>query len=244
MPATDAFDLAAWPSAVAALVRDADRPVDALFDMDGTLLDGDIGDDMVAWLLQRGHHPDPFRSKAPDFDTYRRITRGWEHRWQTELCAQVLVGLTPEEVDGHARELLSAGLGFRRPVLGLALALQAAGHRVWILTGSAEHLARTVATAAGLDPERCIGVRLAQDPDSGRLTDRIVPPVSFGAGKVIAARTRVGRAPGLALGDSRTDLHILRSADVAVAVPPAEGPLAEAARALGIPLRLPADLGG
>jgi len=233
-----------WPDPVARLADGPSDPVDILFDMDGTLLDGDIGDALVGWLMERGHHPEPFATRAPDFDTYFEVTRGWEREDQSVLCARIIVGLTPAELDAQVDACRRARVPWRKPVLALARKLHALGHRVWILTGSAEPLARVVARAAGLDPDRCIGIRLARDAQTGRYTERIVPPVSFGVGKVVAARTRLGRSPGLALGDSLSDLHILRTARVGVAVPPAVGRLTAVAAAAGVHVRLPDQLGG
>lgn len=238
------FDPACWPEAVARLATAATEPLDVLFDMDGTLLDGDIGDELVGWLMERGHHPEPFASEAPDFRTYHRRTRGWEREDQSVLCARIIVGLTPGELAGHVDRCRRARVPWRRPVVALARRLHRLGHRVWILTGSAEPLARVVAEAAGLDPARCIGIRLAVDPETGAYTERVVPPVSFGVGKVIAARARLGRTAALALGDSLSDMHILRTAEIGVAVPPAAGPLVEVARRAGVHVRLPEQLGG
>lgn len=231
-----------WPPAVQALtVGPADPPVDCVFDMDGTLLDGDLGDEMVGWLLAAGHRPAWLLSQVGDHAGYVDATRGWDTPHQFLLCAAVLEGLTAAQVDEAAAACIAAHIRLREPIVALARAMAAAGHRVWILTGSAEPLGQAVAGMLGLSRDRVVGLRL--DRADGRFLPRALPPITCGPGKVDACRARIGPSPGFAIGDAHTDIPILSAAAAAVAVPPPGGRLIAAAADAGIPVRLPADLG-
>ena len=238
------LDLDRWPAPVAALAVRGTPPADAVFDMDGTLLHGDLGDELVGWLLERGHLPPAFRARAPDHDAYLAATRGWDTVEQFILCGLIIEGLTLAELAPQVRACMDDRVPLRQPVVALARALRRVGHRVWILTGSAEPIARVVAEVIGLDPERTIGLRLAHNPRTGRYTDQVVPPVTFGPGKVLAARARIGPELAVAIGDAYTDLPLLEQAQVGVAVPSRDRRLVPLAAARGIPVRLPKDLGG
>ena len=238
------FDPRPWPAAVVALLETGAAPVDAVFDMDGTLLGRDIGDELVGWLLERGHHPPAFAARAADHAAYVQAVRGWDTPDQFVLSAIIAQGLTLDELAAQVRACLTARIPLRGPVVALARALDAAGHRVWILTGSAEVVGRAVAAELGLDPDRVVGLRLAIDPETGRITDRVIPPVTCGDGKVHAATSRIGPRVGFTIGDSWTDLPLLQAAAIGVAVPSLDGRLGPLARAAGIPVLLPDDLGG
>lgn len=238
------LDLARWPAAVAALAAPGSPPIDAVFDMDGTLLGADLGDELVGWLLARGHLPPAFRARAPDLAAYQAATHGWDTVEQFILCSLVIEGLTEGELALQVRACLADRVPLRRPVVALARALARVGHRVWILTGSAEPIARVVAAVLGLDPARTVGLRLDRDPDTGRFRDRVLPPVTFGRGKVDAALARIGPDIGFSIGDSYTDLPLLERAHVAVAVPSLDGRLGPLAAASGIAVRLPEHLAG
>jgi len=237
-------DLTRWPPAVAALCQPGCAPIDAIFDMDGTLLQVDLGDELVAHLLAAGHRPPAFMARAPTLAAYQQATRGWNDLDQFILCGLITQGLTDAELDLSVRSCLAQRVPLRVPVVALARAMVAAGHRVWILTGSAQAIGKALARSLGLDDQRVVGLRLAADPQTGRYTDQVLPPVTFGSGKVDAARQRICLTPGFAIGDAHTDLPLLRAATVAVAVPSLDGRLGPLARAAGVPVRQLEDLGG
>ncbi len=209
--------------------------------MDGTLLAEDLGDELVAFLWERGHRPAEWQRRCRDLEGYRALTRGWDTPEQFVLCALAIEGLDAEGLGTEVRACLAARVPLRDPIVALARELRAAGHRVWILTGSAEAIGRVVADHLGLDPARVIGLRLEED-EAGRFTSRPIPPIPCGPGKVEAAEARIGRPIAFTIGDSWTDLPLLQRAACAVAVPKLDGRLGPLARAAGIPVLLPEDL--
>ena len=127
------------------------------------------------------------------------------------MAAQALAGLSPAEVEAIGTEVLERGEVRLNPhTVELAQALSRR-HRVWILTGSAEFFGRVAATRMGI--ERVVGMRLREV--EGRLSDELLPPCTCGEGKVIATRQLISERPVFAIGDSPTDLPILRMAAVA-----------------------------
>ena len=186
------------------------EPGDAIFDMDGTLIRGDIGESVMFRVLERADLPAEARRHLGDADR-----RAAYH----ELCArdfclagdialQALAGLTVARVEALVAECLAAGdVSINEPVLGLARALQAR-HRVWILTGSGEIIGRAMGQHLGID--RVVGLRVRLDGD--RLTEEIISPCTCGKGKVEAAQALISARPVFSIGDSPTDLPLLRTA--------------------------------
>lgn len=206
-PMSSPFDLARG-CAEAADRALAVPPGEAMFDLDGTLIEGDIGEAVLELAVAR-------RAAPWDWEAYHALirtddpaerTRGSVR--QAELAAQALAGLTVAEAEqlvdeAFARDMVRP----QAPVCELAHRL-ARHHRVWILTGSAEVLGRAVAPRLGLD--RVIGLRLAFDGPA--LTDRIVPPLTMAASKINAAWVATGRVPAFAIGDSPWDAPLLMHA--------------------------------
>ncbi len=234
----------ASPGARAALASPGARAADVVFDMDGTLLAEDLGDELVAFLLEGGHRPPTWLERCGDLEGYRRLTRGWDTPDQFVLCALAIEGLDEAELERQVLACLAARVPLRGPIVALARQMAEVGHRVWILTGSSEGIGRAVARHLGLDPQRVIGLRLAQDPATGRFGSTPLPPIPCGAGKVQAAHQRIGAPVAFTIGDSWTDLPLLAEASLALAVPKLDGRLGPLARQAGIPVLSPVDLGG
>jgi phosphoserine phosphatase len=186
-------------------------PGDAIFDLDNTLLVGDIGESTLRRLV---HRLPPRAASALGTENpwaaYEALAaRDW--CGAGDLAAQALAGLRPSEVEALAQEVLESGdvrLNPRTVELAQELSRR---HRVWILTGSAELLGRVAAARMGI--ERVVGLRLREV--EGRLSDELVPPRTCGEGKVLAARQLISERPVFAIGDSPTDLPVLRLAAVA-----------------------------
>jgi HAD superfamily phosphoserine phosphatase-like hydrolase len=184
---------------------------DAIFDLDGTLIRGDIGDSTFRRLL--GQLPPSVRAVLGSENPWAR----YEEIVRADFCAagdlagKGLAGRTIAEVEALVEEAFATGdVELNTPVVELARALQAR-HRVWILTGSAEVLGRAVGRRLGID--RVVGLRLRMDGD--RFTDELLPPCTCGEGKVQAAKLWISEQPVFAIGDSPTDLPVMRTARVA-----------------------------
>jgi phosphoserine phosphatase len=186
-------------------------PGDAVFDLDNTLLLGDIGEATLRRLLHR--LPPRAASLLGTTEPWAAYEALAARDWCAagDVAAQALAGMSPTEVEALAADVLDRGEVRLNPhTVELARAL-ARHHRVWILTGSAELLGRVAGARMGI--ERVIGLRLREV--GGRLTDELLPPRSCGEGKVLATRQLISEHPVFAIGDSPTDLPVLRLATVA-----------------------------
>jgi phosphoserine phosphatase len=190
---------------------DALPPGDAVFDLDNTLLVGDIGEATLRRLLHR--LPPKAAAALGTTDPWAAYEALAARDWcgAGDVAAQALAGLSPAEVEAIGSEVLERGEVRLNPhTVELAQALSRR-HRVWILTGSAELLGRVAAKRMGI--ERVVGLRLREV--DGRLSDELLPPCTCGEGKVTATRQFISERPVFAIGDSPTDLPILRLATVA-----------------------------
>lgn len=195
-------ETAIWdpPPAQVIAALDACAPGDVIAtDADGTLWRGDVGDDVMRWAIEQ-------RGLNLDLAAYLAL----EHTDYAEGCfqsARVLAGLSDLD-DGSRSALLGAWIAARvRPRAWLVEALKRAEDRgviVVVVTAAPEAAVSRVVRALGLGWP-VIGVRAEAD---GALIEPA--PVDAGKPKALAAR---GYAPAqIALGDTRYDLPLLRSA--------------------------------
>lgn len=184
-------------------------PGEALFDMDGTLLAGDVGESVTRLLHDAGRLSPELDAAlgGRDWDRYRALSPVD----QAILCARSLAGTTQREIDARVDEAFATGMVTPRPEVVELAAAMGAHHRVWVLSGSAE--AVVIPAAARLGLSRVMGLRSAWEGD--RLTDRVEHPVPTDEGKIRVAWWRLGRRPVFAIGDSPWDLPLLRHARVA-----------------------------
>lgn len=184
-------------------------PGEALFDMDGTLIEGDIGESTVAILHERGE-------LAPRWDDAFG-GRGWERYKQLDpigqavLCARALEGRTADDLAHVVDIAFAEGRVAPRPAVCELAAWTALRHRVWVLSGSPELVVQAAAPRVGI--HRVLGLRSVMRGPA--LTDAVEHPVPTDQGKVQVAWWRTGRRPVFAIGDSPWDLPILRAARVA-----------------------------
>lgn len=148
----------------------------------------------------------------------RRITRlgidgamDWEEGFRRR--ARLLTGLDRREVEARARHLrLVPG------ALGFVKSLKGRGHRVGLVTGGPQEMARVASRLFGAD-EAVANEFLYED---GRFTGDVVvrvTPATKGTHALLMAE-RLGVAPGdtVAFADGVMDRELLRSAGVALGV--------------------------
>jgi HAD superfamily phosphoserine phosphatase-like hydrolase len=208
----------------------------AVFDADGTVWAGDLGEEVLQALQARGRLP-----HAPP-DAFRR----YEALLATDpaaafaFCVEALREVEVSEVERAAREVFFARLAPRIfPGVRAAIrVLREAGAEVLLVSASAAATLRAVAPEIGLEASAVLAVEGVVDP-CGRFTGEVVPPVTCSAGKVEAIRARLGaRRPALAFGNSLFDREMLLLAERAVLVAPrgSEGPAVGLAKASGWPI--------
>lgn len=188
---------------------DALPPGEAVFDLDGTLILGDVGESVLRLLIARGPLP-PLARATLGVDAPWAAYEALDHVTQSVVAAEALQGLTPREAEALVDTAFADGsIAPNPPVCELAAAI-ARRHRVWMLTGSAEVLGRAVGPRVGV--RHVTGVRVAVA--DGRFTGRVLEPVPVAAGKIAVSWMVHGRRPVFAIGDSPWDAHILRLARV------------------------------
>jgi phosphoserine phosphatase len=198
----------------------------ACFDADGTIWTEDIGEALFRWLsaggLLSGIDPrrDPFDVWA-EYEERVRKNRSDGYAW----AVQCMAGLAETDVRRWCRQMAVAWPNYRPEMVQLIGGLSKSGFEVWLVSASNAWIIEAAAPLVGAAPAHVLGIRVAVD--SAKLTDRIVPPVTCGAGKVDAIAAHIGRRPDLAFGDSMGDREMLESATVPLAIGRRDRPGAE-----------------
>jgi HAD superfamily phosphoserine phosphatase-like hydrolase len=193
--------------ALASIVRTAPPGALATFDWDNTCMTGDIGEAVLEDL-----------DAADDGErlaTYERMCVEQGKHAAYAWCAYQVAPRSPEaarQLADHAfsTRIADGRMRVRPEIVELISAMHAHGWEVWVVSASEERLVRALAPRYGIDPERVIGMRLADD--GGVLQPRLDGPNTFRQGKVDAIDQRIGRRPRFAAGDAETDLEMLGAA--------------------------------
>ncbi len=224
------------PDALAERIRDAGREAPggvAAFDADGTLWREDVGEAFLRHLVSLGwvrlpDGGDPYEAYERAVDRDRAA--GYAY------AAQLQVGLEVDRVGAEARRFAASWVPPRRIAATARLRelCESAGLRTAVVSASAIPIVIAAAPLAGVAPDRCHGIEVAVR--AGRFTADLVPPITYGGGKLEAIRKE--GAIVLACGDSfNGDLAMLQAARIPVAVAPRSGsPLAAEARRQGWPV--------
>jgi len=194
-----------------ARVRDGEfeQPT-AVFDFDGTICRDDVGERFLRWLIE--HRKLQGVDYASDIYGDYEATLQRDHALGYSHTVALMRGIREDELRAWCGEFgrtHTESLVFSRQ-LGLIRELRAAGVDVWIVSASCEWLIVAVAPHIGVEIDRGVGVR--SEVVDGVLTDRIIPPVTYRAGKVQAIQERIGRDVHFAAGNAMTDLEMLQAA--------------------------------
>jgi phosphoserine phosphatase len=202
-----------------ALLAEGGRGRPVVFDADGTLWRGDVGEDLLRLLGQR-------RMLGPASDgvsaKYERLLEA-DHPAAYAFAVEVMAGLDEQELQRTCDEFFAQryeGRIFRfvRPLLA---SLTGAGFVPWIVSASPRWAVLPGARSLGVEARHVIGV--CCDVVDGKLSGNVLLPVACGPGKVEwLARHRV--TPVLAFGNGDLDLDMLAAAKAAVVVAPHGGP--------------------
>lgn len=211
------------PDLLAALERlSPSEPKIAAFDMDDTLLVGDIGDAVFAQLISEG-------KLAPlDWDEYQALLAS-DYLEGCKYPVRAMAGLTVEQVIQTTRRVLELDEPFvlvpgaqtqvplPRPnetMLSLVRRLQAGGYDVYVITATNVWSARwVVAEVFGIPEENVLGIeaKLVKNDENDELTAELQEPVTVGEGKVLALKDCIGeQRPLIAAGNSASDYALLR----------------------------------
>lgn len=185
-------------------------------DADKTLWAGDIGEAFLQSLARQGVLVAP-DAQGDVWGTYERKVAANQtdgYAW----AVQAMAGLTESYVRECARVCAETFVAREAFPAFRALVKKAKliGAQVWVVSASNQWIVEAGAELMGIDSERVVGIRVAVD--DGVLTNRVIDPVSNGAGKVAAIRKYIGRKPTLVTGDSSGDFEMLDDAATAVLV--------------------------
>lgn len=182
-----------------------------VFDADGTLWRGDVGEDFLRWAIHQ-------RFIDAKYETYEALL-SQSHARAYGWAVEVMAGLREDEVLEHTRRFFKERFSgrifpFVRPLLA-----KLSAHPVWICSASPWWVVVPGAEALGVPLSQVIGVRC--DVVDGRLTGTVHQPVPCGEGKVTWLQ-RASLTPGLAVGNGDLDLDMLTFAKRPLVVTPAD----------------------
>ncbi|MFO0597408.1 MAG: haloacid dehalogenase-like hydrolase [Myxococcaceae bacterium] len=182
-----------------------------VFDADGTLWRGDVGEDFLRFAFHRRLFPGEYA------DYERHLARSASHAygWAVEIMRGLDEATLQRTCDEFFEQRFKGRVfGFVRPVLAR---LRAAGATVWICSASPRWAVLPGARALGIAPEHVIGVSCAVT--EGALTGQLDAPVPVGPGKVTWLERRAVK-PLLAVGNGDFDLDMLAAAELALVIAP------------------------
>jgi phosphoserine phosphatase len=195
------------------LKSDASRT--AVFDADGTLWRGDIGEDFLRYLAA---------NKVVSAGAYSNYDSLLEHDPLDAyaFAVRVMAGLREVELESlcatfFAERYLGRVFPFVRPLFEM---MRCEGVALWVCSASPRWIVEAGARALGVEPEHVIGVDA--DVHSGVLTDTLRLPVTAGPGKV-QWLSRRGVTPGFAAGNGELDIDMLKVASHRLVVAPPDG---------------------
>lgn len=210
-----------------------------VFDGDGTLWTGDIGDDFFdaliddARLTPLAHEALVREATAAQIDATgtpmeiaRRIHRAYlAHEFPEERCCEIMAwaaaGWTKDELDAFAGRVMNAlELEHRLHAEALRVARWArqSGIDVHLVSASPRAIVEQAARVVGIDH---VSSACEVVDDSGRVRTEVHRPIPYGPGKVTRLREKLGGRPlYAAFGDNAFDVAMLQDARVPVAVRP------------------------
>jgi phosphatidylglycerophosphatase C len=212
-------------------------------DGDGTLWQGDVGEDFFFAFLDHGRVELPARDAirrdalehglsdaGTGVDVARRIYAAYidglfpEERL-CELMTWCFAGWRRSEVAAFAREVVD-GERLRNRLHGEVLRVlervRAAGIETVLVSASPVAVVREAGSHVGFDEDHVVAAHPGYDGHV--IMPRVDRPIPYAAGKVTRLRERIGRERVLyaAFGDNAFDVAMLSSAYISVAVRPKE----------------------
>lgn len=214
-------DLSFLPADIADIVWPLlDEPNDIVFDGDGTLWAGDVGEEFLKRV--DGSRALPKFPHGGAWEAYLRVqTASMDAAY--EFSTTVLEGMTEREILFHAQSVVAQmANSFYEPMKRLVDVLHQMKQRVWVVSASNVWCVRYAAGCLGIPVERVLAVNLLLGK-GGRYSSEVVRPAPIGRGKAEAIRS-AGFYPALAAGNNIHDKALLESAPVAFVVTPAISP--------------------
>jgi phosphatidylglycerophosphatase C len=229
---------------IIARIKDAiaERPGGVLaFDGDGTLWDGDVGEDFYFGFVDRGEFRQPalaqMQREALEFglsaqgtgqelarSLYKDYLAGkYPEERVCELMTWVCADWTRSEVDAFAAKVIAeSGLAARlhKEVRKVVLWAEKSGIETFLVSASPWAIIEHAARVVGLPPTHIIAAQPRYMAD--RMLPEVERPIPYGPGKVSHLRQRIGSTREIyaAFGDNAFDIALLSEAFIPVAVRP------------------------
>jgi len=196
------------------LARLRGEPGLVAFDADGTLWEGDIGEEVFRALISEDRlvdpPPDPWaqytrlvkRAPAEGFAFTGRVMRGLSEADLREVSNRVFRRAIERRVFPEMRWLVRE--------------LRGRGWEIYVVSASNRWSVETAVESLDLPPARVIALDVGVA--AGKLTGEVREPIPALAGKPALLQAVAGRAPDLAFGNSVLDLPLLLSAALPIAV--------------------------
>jgi phosphoserine phosphatase len=204
------------PSLIESVLRLSPRL--AVFDCDGTLWSGDVGEGFFDWELKHGVVSDEIvqRMRARYVD-YKAGKVG-----EDDMCGEMVTmhkGLREADVLRLSGQYFEENFVSRifPEMKRLVAELRASGCDVWAVSSSNEWVIREAMVHVGIDQEQILAA--AVEIENGVVTDRLIR-VPSGIGKPKAILEVIGRPPDAGFGNSKLDTEMLAISRYALAVNP------------------------
>lgn len=191
-------------------IKNANKPLIAAFDADGTLWDTDLGENFFNHQIDNKQVPLP----SDPFEHYLEMKKiNNDPRSAYVWLAQINQGKSLEQVRKWAEDAFN--LIKPNPIFSeqqkLVDLLKNHGAQIYIVTASIKWAVEPGAVALGLGAENVIGVETLVQ--GGLITDKPVLPITYRAGKVEALLARTNQiSPFLASGNTMGDFELLENA--------------------------------
>jgi phosphoserine phosphatase len=201
----------------------------AVFDADGTLWRGDVGED----FLRHAIHTRLFEASYERYEHLLAESAPRAYAYCVEVMRELPESVLEERCAAFFKERYTGRIfSFVQPLLAR---LQAAGCPVWICSASPRWSVVPGALALGIPEDRVIGVSC--EVRDGRLSGEVNQPVPVGPGKVTWLQ-RSNLTPVLGVGNGDFDVDMLAFAKHALVISPPDSrnQLVHTARERGWPV--------
>lgn len=191
-------------------LKQAQKPLIAAFDADGTLWDTDLGENFFHYQIDQKHVPLP----PNPFEHYLEMKKiNDDPRAAYVWLAQINQGKTLAQVRTWANEAFQTIRP--NPIFSeqqrLIELLKNHGAQIYIVTASIKWAVEPGAIALGLTTDNVIGVET--EVNSGIITDKPVLPITYRTGKIEALLMHTKNVhPFFASGNTMGDFELLENA--------------------------------
>lgn len=191
-------------------LKNAQKPLIAAFDADGTLWDTDLGENFFHYQIDQKHVPLP----ANPFEHYLEMKKiNNDPRSAYLWLAQINQGKSVEQVRKWAQEAFETIKP--NPIFSeqqrLIDVFKNHGVQIYIVTASIKWAVEPGAIALGLSSENVIGVETVVN--NGIITDTPILPITYRTGKVEALLAHTKKThPFFASGNTMGDYELLDNA--------------------------------